>query len=132
MSVSFDGLGQVCATFWGGGLSEGHVVKVTGNGTVGACSEGDAFCGTALCCKEDACTVQVGGFVTVRYSGTEPSLGRTALEADGLGGVRSAAKTAAQAETAGGASGTAAGAGSAAHYLVVDVDSAAKTATILL
>lgn len=46
MSVSFEGVGQVCATFLGGKLAEGQVVKLTGNGTVGACGDGDhLFCG---------------------------------------------------------------------------------------
>ena len=54
MSVSFEGVGQVCATFLGGGLTEGHVVKLTGSGTVGSCEADDAFCGAAVCCKDDA------------------------------------------------------------------------------
>ena len=65
MSVSFEGVGQVCATFLGGKLAEGQVVKLTGNGTVGACGDGDHFIGAAICCKDDACTVQGGGLVTV-------------------------------------------------------------------
>lgn len=113
MSVSFEGVGQVCATFWGSGVTEGHVVKMTGNGTVGACAAGDDFCGAALCCREDACTVQVGGFVRVSYTGTAPAVGRTSLTADGAGGVTCPEK--------GGRA-----------CLVADVDSAAKTATILL
>ena len=68
MSVSFQGVGQVCATFLGGGLSEGAVVKMSGRGTVGACGDGDGFCGMAVCCKDDACCVQVGGFMTDRKS----------------------------------------------------------------
>ena len=83
MSVSFEGVGQVCTTFLGGGLTEGHVVKLTGNGTVGACSDGDGFIGVAVCCKDDACTVQVGGFVTVGYSGDMPEPGTASLCARG-------------------------------------------------
>ena len=113
MSVSFEGVGQVCATFLGGGLTEGQVVKMTGNGTVGGCGANDAFCGVALCCKEDACTVQVGGFVSVSYSGTAPVVGWQTLAADGEGGVK------------------AAGTGGV-NCLVADVDAAAKTVTILL
>lgn len=113
MSVSFEGVGQVCATFLGGGLTEGHLVKLTGNGTVGACSADDEFCGMALCCKDDACTVQVRGFVSVGYTGTAPGLGRKALCADGKGGVKTAAS--------GGVT-----------CLVADVDTTAKTVTILL
>ena len=36
MSVSFHGIGQVCATFLGDG-TEGQVVKMSGKGTVAAC-----------------------------------------------------------------------------------------------
>lgn len=113
MNISFEGVGQVCATFLGSGLTEGQVVKLTGNGTAGACAADDGFCGVALCCKEDACTVQVRGFVTAAYSGTAPGLGWKALAADGTGGVKTV--------TSGGVS-----------CLVVDVDSTAKTVTMML
>lgn len=113
MTVSFEGVGQVCATFLGGGLTEGHVVKLTGNGTVGACAADDAFCGVAVCCKDDACTVQVGGFVSVGYTGTAPAAGWKALAADGSGGVK--------AVTSGGVT-----------CLVADVNTTAKTVTIKL
>lgn len=133
MSVSFEGVGQVCATFLGGKLTEGQVVKLTGSGTVGACSAGDSFIGAALCCKDDACTVQVGGFVTVSYTGTAPTVGWCALTADGNGGVKAAAAEAAALEEAGG-SGTAGGGKTENSRMlpVVSVDTTAKTATILL
>ena len=105
MSVSFEGVGQVCATFLGGKLTEGEVVKVTENGTVGACAADDGFCGVAICCKDDACTVQVRGFVTVGYSGTAPGMGWRTLAVDGKGGV---------------------------NCLVADVDAAVKTVTMML
>lgn len=115
MRVSFEGVGQVCATFLGGGLAEGQVVKLTGRGQAGPCGDGDDFFGAALCCREDACTVQVRGFVTVGYSGdAAPEVGFTALCADGAGGVRTAGESGGRA------------------YLVADADPTAKTATILL
>ena len=113
MSVSFEGVGQVCATFLGDGLTEGHVVKLTGNGTVGNCDAGDPFCGVAICCKDDACTVQVCGFITVGYSGSAPAVGWTALAADGNGGVK-------------------ADGDDCRKLPVVDVDATAETVTILL
>ena len=113
MSVSFDGVGQVCATFLGSGLSEGQVVRMAGNGTVCACGGGESFCGVTLCCKDDACTVQVGGFLSVGYSGTAPDLGWVTLAADGLGGVKTAA-------------------GGGVRCLAAEVDAAAKTVTIML
>lgn len=112
MNVSYEGVGQVCATFLGEKITEGHVVKLTGSGTVGECAAGDSFCGVALCGKDDACTVQVCGFVTVSYSGAAPAIGWTELAADGKGGVKAAA--------------------GGRKLPVVDVDTAANTATILL
>ena len=112
-SISFEGVGPVCATFLGGGLTEGHVVKMTGSGAVGACAADDLFCGVALCCKDDACTVQVGGFVSVGYSGTAPKAGWNELAADGKGGVKTAS-------------------GSGVTCLAADVDTTAKTVTIML
>ena len=111
MSVSFHGIGQVCATFLGDG-TEGQVVKMSGKGTVAACSAGESFCGVALCAKDDACAVQVAGFVTVPYSGTEPAPGYALPAADGSGGVKIV--------------------GSGREYLVADADTTAKTVTILL
>ena len=113
MSVSFEGVGQVCATFLGGGLTEGQVVRMAGNSTVDACKADDLFCGVALCCKDDACTVQVGGFASVGYSGTAPAAGWSSLAADGKGGVKTIAS--------GGVT-----------CLVADVDTTAKTVTIML
>lgn len=112
MSVSFEGVGQVCATFLGGKLTEGEVVKVTENGTVGTCAADDGFCGVAICCKDDACTVQVRGFVTVGYSGTAPGMGWRTLAADGKGGVKAAE--------------------GGVNCLVTDVDAAVKTVTMML
>ena len=113
MSVSFEGVGQVCATFLGGNLAEGQVVKMKSGGTVAACSADDPFCGVALCCKDDACTVQVSGFVTVGYSGAAPAVGWCSLAADGKGGVKTAAS-----------GGT--------PCLVADMDTTGKTVTIML
>ena len=47
MSVSFHGIGQVCATFLGTG-TEGQVVKMSDRDTVAPCSDGNSFCGVAL------------------------------------------------------------------------------------
>lgn len=124
MSVSFDGVGQVCATFLGAKIAEGHVVKLTASGTVGECSSGDAFCGVALCSKDDACSVQVCGFVTVSYSGDAPAVGWTALTADGEGGVKTVPAASGQDGTTTAAAGL--------KLPVVDVDTTAKIVTILL
>ena len=90
----------------------GQVVKVSTAATVAPCENGDSFCGVAMCVKDDACAVQVAGFVTVPYSSTEPTPGYAKLSADGTGGVKSDE--------------------SGREYLVVSVDTAAKSVTILL
>lgn len=113
MSISFHGIGQVCATFMGKGITEGHVVKMSDRGTAAACADGNDFFGVVMCSKDDACSVQVAGFVTVGYSGTVPAVGWATLTANGSGGVKTA--------SAGGRS-----------YLVVDADTTAKTVTIKL
>lgn len=112
MNVSFDGVGQVCATFLGLGLTEGCVVKVPGPGTAGPCKAGDDFCGAVLSCRDGACTVQLAGFITLPYSGAAPATGWQTLDADGHGGVKIASD--------------------GREYLAVDVDETAETVTIML
>ena len=118
MKCSYEGIGQWAATFACEDLAEGEVVKISANGTVGACSAGDDFCGMALSVGRDggACSVALGGMVTAGYTvpsqGAAPALGWTALTADGAGGV--------QADADG------------RSFLVVDVDESAETVTFVL
>lgn len=113
MSISFHGIGQECATFLSTNAVEGQVIKMSDRGVVAACNDGDDFCGVAMCCRDDACSVQVKGFITVGYTGTVPAVGWSTLCANGTGGVKSAS-------TGGRA------------YLVADADTTAKTVTIML
>ena len=121
MNVSFHGIGQWFATFLAPAVGEGEtckttegtVVKIGAAGTIAACAAGDAFCGViAAGGKDGLCSVQLGGFVTLPYTGTVPALGLSALAADGNGGVQSL-------ETG-------------REYWVVASDEAAQTVTILL
>ena len=135
MKVSFEGIGQWCATFEGG-VTEGHVVKVDSGGGAAECEAGDAFCGAAAYVRGDTCTVQLGGFVTVPYSGSAPALGYTALTADGKGGVQAAASggqaaVQAAAEADGGQESPAVSQDAVRRW-VVDRDEDAQTVTILL
>ena len=78
MKLSYEGIGQWAATFACTEVSEGEMVKISGNGTVAACSDGG-----------DACTVALGGLVTAGYTGSAPTLGWCGLSADASGGVKS-------------------------------------------
>ena len=114
MKLSYEGIGQWAATFAASQVSEGEMVKVSGNGTVVACAAGDGFCGMVLSVSRggDACTVALGGMVQAAYTGTAPALGWSGLSANGTGGVK---------------------ADSVGHsYLVVDVDSTGGTVTFVL
>ena len=68
--ISFEGIGEVAATFaCGEGVKAGQVVKLTGNGTVGPCGDGERFCGVALSAGEGFAAVQLGGLIRVAASG---------------------------------------------------------------
>ena len=115
MKSSFEGIGQWAATFaCDETVAENQVVKVSGNGAVSVCADGDAFCGIAAVVGSDnaACAVVMGGMVTASYSGSDPALGCSGLSADGNGGVK--------ADAAG------------QKYTVVHVDTTGKMVTFAL
>lgn len=114
MKLSYDSIGQWCATFACADVTENTVVKLSANGTVAACADGDAFCGTVCSVSHegDACSVALGGMITVPYTGTAPAVGYAGLSADGTGGVK--------ADSAG------------RSRLVADVNEADKTVTFVL
>ena len=117
MKISYRGIGQMCATFaCGDTMAEGKPVKVSADSTAAVCAAGDAFCGVCAAVGRagDACSVQLRGFVTVPYTGTAaPAVGYSRLAANGTGGIKTGAET-------------------DRAYLVVQVDTTAKTATIML
>lgn len=45
MGISYDGIGEWCATFGCGKVKKGDVVKVSANGSADVCGAGDSFCG---------------------------------------------------------------------------------------
>ena len=58
--VSFEGIGQVLATFQAGeGVVEGHTVRVSGNGMVEPCTDGGSVDGVAVVVKNGCAAVQV-------------------------------------------------------------------------
>ena len=87
--ISFEGIGEVVATFaCGEGVAPGQVVKVTEDGTVGACSATDKFCGVALSVEDGYAAVQLAGLVKVSVTDGSVSVGWVKLAADGSGGVK--------------------------------------------
>lgn len=114
MELSFSGFGENAATFAAqDGVTPGMPVKMTANGTVGACAAGDDFCGMALNIREGCAAVQLAGYVRLPYDGTAPVVGWQALSAAAGGKIQTA--------STGGR-----------KLLVVDVDGAAKTCGVIL
>ena len=112
MKVCFEDIGHMSATFAAQSGEGGQPVKVSGNGVVSACADGEVFCGVMESLRGGYAGVQLHGFVTLPYSGTAPTLGFNTLVANGNGGVKAAS-------------------GGRAH-LVVSVDSAVKCVTFEL
>ncbi len=87
---SFNGFDQKVLTFKGSStLAVGTPVKVSADNTVAAASADDIICGVVLANEGDAVAVQVGGAVTLPYTGTTaPSHGYQSLVANGTKGVK--------------------------------------------
>jgi hypothetical protein len=118
--ISFEGVRDV-ATFKLAGASsfvrgtdEGIPVKVSAMQTVAKCADTEDFDGTLESIDHDNAygAVKVKGFKTLVYSGDAPAAGNVILVADGTGKVKTAA--------------------TGKKYLVVDVDTTAKTVTFLM
>ena len=68
MKFSYEGIGTLCATFEASGSIEKNApVKITANGTVAKCADGDAFIGIATACRGGVATVQLRGFACLPY-----------------------------------------------------------------
>ena len=114
MSIKFNGLMNEVATFKAASqITAGTPVIVSANDTVSASSTGGAFCGVAVNYNKGLQGVQLHGYVLLSYTSTAPTVGYSLLVANGSGGVKVDATN-----------------GKA--YLVVNVDTTAKTVGIIL
>lgn len=112
MSVSYDGIGYLAVTMPADNCVEGQVCTLSTAGKAAACSSAGMFCGVVTQVENSMASVQLEGFVEVGYSGTAPTTGMITLAANGSGGV--AVNT------------------SGRVYLVVSVDTTAKTIVMKL
>ena len=114
MDISLKGFKEAVATFEAeAGTIAGAPVKLTGNGKVGPCADGDDFCGAALNARCGYAAVQLGGYAELPYAGAAPQIGYRNLCAAADGKVKIAAS--------GGRS-----------LLVTDVDEAAGICGVIL
>ena len=113
MKVSFEGIGEMVATFEiSGEVAAGDMVKLDEDGKVSACDSDEEFLGVAVTVREGFAGVQFSGMAQVSCDGAL-KCGWRALAADGMGGVKAAAAN-------------------GREYLVVAVDGTAKTAVVRL
>lgn len=129
MKVSFKGYGENVATFeCADGVSKGTLVKISDNGKVSVCSSGDRFCGVAIDVRNGFASVQLSGYTTVKINGSV-SCGYQNLVAHASDTV----KVQNEVLTAASGGGTVTVTTQAGReILVVDVDTTAKTAGIIL
>lgn len=114
MDISFEGIGQVAATFAvDGDIQPGMAAVLTADSTVGLGKAGDAPCGVVLGVRDGMAAVQIGGMAKVGYSGTAPAVGMGTIGVDGTGKIKTV--------TSGGIS-----------CLIVSVNTADSTAVIKL
>ncbi|MGI6014574.1 MAG: hypothetical protein ACOX7K_09945 [Oscillospiraceae bacterium] len=103
--VSFEGIGELSATFYHDNATKGELVMLSDNHRVKDCTSGATFIG--ICTNANALTAQVQlyGYVKLPYTGsTAPSVGYCRLMANGDGGVSVASSSTGR------------------EYLVLDVD----------
>lgn len=113
MSVSTKGFGENVLTLkTNGSLKAGVPVKMSANDTVVAATADSRFCGVSVSVDGGYAAVQLTGAVTLPYTGTAPTVGYSAIAADGNGAVTANAK-----------GGT---------YLVFNVNTTAKTVSFML
>ena len=115
MSVRFNGIGDIVATFTTAEAEVGDIVKVSANRNVEHAADGESICGLVVSKNGSYVGVQIKGAMKVPCSDAALALGRTVLVADGANGVKKA------------------GAGViGVQALVVDIDTAKSEAIVIL
>ena len=116
MKVSFEGAGEVLLSFLNASganaAGDGKLVKMSANNTVAVCADDDRFCGLCIHADSETADVQLKGYVELEYSGTAPTVGWATLLAAGAGKVK--------ADSDG------------AEFLVLKVDTTAKTVGFIM
>lgn len=111
--ISYQSIAQECVSFYEEShIPAGQPCKMHAADTVTKALKGEAFIGIVVNSRELLANVVVRGFVTVKYSGDDPTVGMVGL--------------------CGGDNGTVAVSETAPTYLVVSVDTKEKTVTFLL
>ena len=112
MDINFNGFQKNVLTFeCTSAVTAGDLVKMSASGKVAPASANDTFIGVCVKARDGYAAVQLSGAVKMTYSGSDPVCGyaKLAASADGV-----------QANDGG------------REYLVVEVDTQAKTVTFII
>ena len=110
--ILFDGIGAEVVTMKNYNAVVGAPCCMLSNGTVYGAEDSDVIHGVCLWERDGLVGVQVRGFVTLPLSSAAPEVGYAKLAASGTGGVKVSS--------------------SGREYLIVAVDSTAKTVTFMM
>ena len=88
MSVSYEGIGYLAVTLPNRNCTVGQLCTLNLSGQGVNAGDGETFLGVVEAVDGKKMAVQIEGFVTMKYSGTAPSLGYVKLSSNGNGGVR--------------------------------------------
>ena len=89
MEISYEGIGQVCATMRAKGeIKVGNTCSADSNNSVAVSEEEQAITGVAAAVRGEYVSVIIRGIVTMPYTGTAPTVGYGSLAGDGNGGVK--------------------------------------------
>lgn len=113
MNVSFEGVGRLAVTVPNENAVAGQLCKLNAEGMCARCQAGEHFVGLVEAVEGDSAALQIAGFATVKFTGSEPVVGFNKFISNGNGGVKYDASA-------------------GKEYLVVAVDSGRSTITLKL
>ena len=82
VNISYNGFdNKVIAMESSSNIANGALVTIASTGKCTQCTANQEFIGVAVCKRDSVVSVQVGGYVECKYTGTAPSKGYTRLKA---------------------------------------------------
>lgn len=84
MDISLNGFNQKTVTFeCDDTVNVNSLVKISGNGKVSACVDGEQFCGICINKRGNYCSVQLCGYANIKYTTDSLTIGYHLLAASG-------------------------------------------------
>ncbi len=91
--ISYNGFNEGVLTFKDTDTKVGYPVDISESGLTRNAESGKDFIGVCVSKDNDYITVQVCGYIEMKYTGTLPNYGYQALVSNGSGGVKASTAT---------------------------------------